>query len=87
MTILEVILIITNIATLVTAGFLTRRALIKTEFYEQWILVLKTRLQRVYEAIRLADIRGSFEADDEVGVVYKNIKANIDDLEKFTEGE
>ena len=87
MTILEVILILTNIATISIAAFYSMRALKKVEFYEEWIMILKSRLKHAYDAIKLADIRGSFEADDEVGIVFKHMKANIDDLEKFTEGE
>lgn len=87
MTVLEILLILTNIATLSVGAFYVNRIMKKVEFYEEWIMILKSRLKHVYDAIKLADIRGSFEADDEVGVVFRNMKSNIDDLEKFTEGE
>ena len=56
------------------------RLIKKVEFYEEWILILKFRLTTAYNAMKAADIRGSFEADDEVGTVFKTMKANIDDL-------
>jgi hypothetical protein len=61
------------------------RLIKKVDFYEQWILVFKTRIGDAFNAMRMADIRGSFEADDEVGISFRIIKANIDDLQKFTE--
>ena len=39
-----------------------------------------TDLERCYELIKIADSRGSFESDDEVGGVFKIIKQNIEIL-------
>jgi len=41
------------------------------------------RLRRVIAHIRFVDIRGSFEADDEVGTAFKAIQETIDTLEEF----
>ena len=61
------------------------RNLRKVETYEEWILMVQTRMKIAYDAIKAADIRGSFEADDEVGVAFRTIKSTLEELEKYTE--
>ena len=34
-------------------------------------------------AMKAADIRGSFQADDEVGVTFNYLKEQVDDLDQF----
>jgi len=40
--------------------------------------------KRVLEEI---DSKGSFEADDEIGVVFQSIKETVDELNQITEQE
>lgn len=43
---------------------------------------LISRVKKAYDYMREADIRGSFESDDEVGGAFKEIKKGIEDLSK-----
>ena len=79
------ILLLLCIAAIVAMVVIIKRLVSKVEFYEGWIEVFKYRANSAYELMKSADIRGSFEADDEVGDIFKTLKAVIDDLEKFTE--
>lgn len=51
--------------------------------YDQFFTDLQEGLEYVLSEIRSVDIRGSFEADDEVGVVFKAIKQMIETLKVF----
>ena len=57
----------------------------KVVFYEQWYIAFHHRITYAYEIMKSVDIRGAFEADDEVGDVFKTIKSVIDDVNKFVE--
>lgn len=46
----------------------------KVEIYEDVYAALFRQAMEIYESIRTIDIRGSFEADDEVGTIYKGIR-------------
>lgn len=41
---------------------------------------VKTKISEALEALRAADLKGSFESDDEVGVVFKEMKNIIETL-------
>lgn len=53
--------------------------------YEQFFLSLKEASESIFSQLRAIDIRGSFENDDEVGIVYKGISGLTRQLEKFFE--
>lgn len=55
----------------------------KIELFEEYFGNIQSQLITVLNQIRSIDIRGSFEADDEVGLVFKGIKGMIDTLDKF----
>lgn len=56
--------------------------------YDQFFTDVQEGLEYVLSEIRTVDIRGSFEADDEVGIVFKAIKQMIETLKVFQpEGE
>lgn len=62
-----------------------RRQSNKITFYEEWYIAFKNRVNSAHDAMREVDIRGSFEADDEVGGTFKTIQQIIDDLDKFVQ--
>ena len=49
---------------------------------EETIIQLNSRIEESYNRLRSVDRRGSFEADDEVGYIFKDIKSIIQDLNK-----
>ena len=59
----------------------------KTEFLEDWVEVFTRRIQRIQNTIKTIDSTGHFEADDEVGAIFKTIKTTVEQLEDFLEGE
>ena len=48
------------------------------EFTDNQTVEYKTTLNNMLESMREIDIRGSFEADDEVGVVFTELKDLIE---------
>ena len=59
----------------------------KNEAHEDFDKELLTRVEDILQQIRSIDIRGSFEADDEVGIVYKGIRGMVMTLQRFLEIE
>ena len=57
----------------------------KIKFYENFIRELKERVDIIHATMVAIDIRGSFEADDEIGDVFKRIKQITDDLSNYME--
>jgi hypothetical protein len=55
--------------------------------YDKYFESLQRGLATVIQQIQSVDIRGAFEADDEVGVVFAGIKGMVYTLNKFLERE
>ena len=55
----------------------------KQEMLEDWIEDFIQSVEKVDFDLKQADYRGSFEADDEVGTIFKQIKEIIKQLDKF----
>jgi hypothetical protein len=60
-----------------------RRALNRTEGYDEFFEAMQNRLKATIQTMRSIDIRGSFESDDEVGGVFQQMKAMIEALDVF----
>ena len=58
-----------------------------SENLEQIILDIKAKVGRSYSKIKNIDRRGSFEADDEIGFIFKDIKSIINELYQNFEQE
>ena len=86
---LEVLLAIFVIATVVLGillrSSLRRESLLQSTIYgyEKYFLDLQSGLTFVISEIKSIDLRGSFESDDEVGVIYKAISNMIKSLNVF----
>jgi hypothetical protein len=86
-------LTITTIYSIVASVFIYRLILKEEaleEFYEDRInsaeeklIATKLKIEEVVEGLTQVDIRGSFEADDEVGFAFKEIKTLNDELLQF----
>jgi retron-type reverse transcriptase len=59
----------------------------KVERLETWIEDYAQRIQETQRALKEIDNKGTFEADDEIGVTFKAIKEAIDELNEITETE
>ena len=84
----SIILIIVSILLNLVLAFSVRNLLRQNEALEDFTInVVESTKEKVTQALttmKNADIRGSFEADDEVGSAFKDITAAINDLnEKF----
>jgi len=54
-----------------------------SETLEIWVNNLNTRLNQIYSQIKSIDQKGSFEADDEVGSTFDQIRDTIQTLDDF----
>ena len=52
----------------------------KTELLETWVESFTRRIQYIQEDLKVIDSTGHFEADDEVGTIFKQIQDTIDQL-------
>jgi len=59
----------------------------KVERLETWIEDYAQRIQETQRVLKEIDNKGTFEADDEIGVTFKAIKEAIDELNEITETE
>ena len=54
----------------------------ENEFLNDYVNTLRNHLTQVVSKMKDIDYRGSFEADDETGVIIKQLKDIVDDIEK-----
>ena len=80
--ILEVILVLISLL-LITSCYVIWNLTTKIELLEDWIEDFINTVEKVNSDLKKADYRGSFEADDEVGSIFKEIKNTIKQLDKF----
>lgn len=59
----------------------------KVERLETWIEDYAQRIQDTQQVLTELDNKGTFEADDEIGVVFTSIKEAINELNEITEEE
>ena len=71
----------------ITLGWTTFNQLRKVERLETWIEDYAQRIQDTKQVLEEIDAKGSFEADDEIGVVFTAIKEAVDEINEITEKE
>ena len=59
----------------------------KVERLETWIEEYAQRIQDTQQVLKEIDNKGTFEADDEIGVVFTAIKEAVEELNEITEQE
>ena len=79
---LEISLVIVSLL-FVTSCYVMWNLTVKIEMLEDWVEQFIQTIDRVNRGLKQADYRGSFEADDEVGVIFQEIKNIIKQLDKF----
>ena len=55
----------------------------KQEMLEDWVEDFINAIEKINVDLNQADYRGSFEADDEVGIIFEEIKNIIKQLDRF----
>ena len=68
---------------LITLCYIIWNLTIKTEMLEDWISDFMTTVERIQFDLKQIDYRGSFEADDETGIIFDQIKQTIKQLDNF----
>lgn len=59
------------------------KLLVYTEMYVQFIGAIAIRTQATYDQMQEIDRLGAFQADDEVGMIFNELNANVTDLNEF----
>ena len=77
--IVEIILAIESVGFLVE-GYVIWNLMKKTELLETWVETFTRRIQYIQDDLKVIDSKGHFEADDEVGTIFKQIQDTIDQL-------
>lgn len=88
MIITAAVLLITNLLLIYLAYVQNKKytALMKyTEMYVQFIGAIAIRTKATHDQMLEIDRKGSFQIDDEVGVIFNEIKNNVKDLNNFIE--
>ena len=55
----------------------------KQEVLEDWIVNFMEVIEKIQFDLKQIDYRGSFEADDETGVIFQEIKTIVSQLNRF----
>ena len=72
---------------ILTLGWTTFNLTRKVERLETWIEDYAERIQQTQDVLKEIDQKGTFQADDEIGVVFQSIKETVDELNEITEQE
>ena len=55
----------------------------KLESLEDWITDFINTIEKVQTDLKKIDYKGYFEADDEVGAIFEQIKTTVNQLDRF----
>ena len=72
---------------IIILGWTTFNLTRKVERLETWIEDYAQRIQDTQQVLKEIDSKGTFEADDEIGVIFTSIKEAVDELNEITEQE
>ena len=67
----------------VTSSYIIWNLTTKLEMLEDWISDFIKTIEKVNYDLKQIDYKGYFEADDEVGVIFKEIQNTIKQLDNF----
>lgn len=93
--IILVALLLCSIGVNIAMGILVKRQLVRIQIYEQYILDCRTHVSTALQkmkhldqqntfATRLND-KGTFESDDEVGGIFKDLMETVENLNNIIE--
>jgi hypothetical protein len=66
-----------------TEGYVIWNLFRKTELLENWVENFTQQIQIVQNKLKEVDDKGMFEADDEVGTIFKRIKQIVNELDNI----
>ena len=78
----EILLVIFIIADVVGC-YVIWNLMKKTEMLEDWVETFTQRIETVQADLKEVDATGHFEADDEVGTIFEQIKDIISELDEL----
>jgi hypothetical protein len=78
-------LLITSIVINILLWRVGERQLFINEIYEEWISDWRQQVFKTWAHMKLLDDKQMFEKDDEVGIVFEDMKSLIQDLNDKTE--
>ena len=67
----------------VTSCYVIWNITTKLEALEDWVTDFINTIEKIQMEIKKIDYKGYFEADDEVGVIFKQINTVINQLNRF----
>jgi hypothetical protein len=70
-----------------TLSYVVFNLMRKVERLETWIEGYVDRINETQSTLKEIDDKGTFEADDEIGVVFTAIKEAVEELNEITEQE
>lgn len=85
-----IILSILLLVALAWAGFATvgmLKGLKKVEYYESTLSSVRQRISDTYTQMREIDTLGAFESDDDVGIIFSELKTLVDELQNYINEE
>ena len=82
----EILLVIFIIADVVGC-YVIWNLMKKTEMLEDWVETFTQRIETVQADLKEVDATGHFEADDEVGTIFEQIKETVNELNEFINEE
>ena len=80
--ILEISLVL-MVLLFVTSCYVIWNLTTKQEMLEDWIASFMEAIEKIDFDLKQIDYRGSFESDDETGVIFKQIQTTINQLTRF----
>ena len=80
--ILEIILVL-MVLLFVTSCYVIWNLMTKQEMLEDWITNFIETIEKIDFDLKQIDYKGSFESDDETGVIFSEIKNIIKQLDNF----
>ena len=66
-----------------TEGYVIWNLTRKTELLETWVEDFTQSIETVQNDLKKIDYRGSFESDDETGIIFEQIKDTVNKLESY----
>ena len=78
--VIEIILAIETVAFIVE-GYVIWNLNKKTEMLESWVEEFTQKIETVQTELKVIDAKGAFEADDEVGSIFEQIKETVNQLD------
>ena len=80
--IVEILLVLVSLLFL-TSCYVIWNLNTKQEMLENWIEDFINTVEKIQKDLKQIDYLGSFEADDETGVIFDQIKTLINQLDRF----